>query len=97
MNGHVVGRDGVKASMRRHLQGFPDLHVTIDDIVAEGDKVSLWYTVEGTHKGEFEGVPATGKRVTWPGADLFRIEGGKISDARFLSDSLGLLKQLNGP
>src|SRR5262245_54224490 len=48
VNGQVVGRDGLKASMSQHLVGFPDLRVTIDDAVAEGNKVGIWYTVEGT-------------------------------------------------
>jgi steroid delta-isomerase-like uncharacterized protein len=94
VNGQVVGRDGVKASMTRHLRGFPDLHVVIDDIIVEGGRVAIWYTVEGTHQGEFEGIAATGKRVRWSGSDLVSIRDGKISEARFLSDVLGILKQL---
>ena len=94
VNGQVIGRDGLKANMTRHLIGFPDLHVTVDDIVAEGSKVGIWYTVEGTHRGEFEGFPATGARVKWSGYDLLSIEEGKFAEARFLSDSLGLLTQL---
>jgi predicted ester cyclase len=94
INGQIVGRDGLKQNMSRHLRGFPDLHVTIDDIVAEGRTVGIWYTTEGTHRGEFEAIPPTGNRVKWVGADLFGIDGGKISEARFLSDFHGLLIQL---
>ena len=94
VNGHVVGRDGLKQSMSRHFAGFPDLHVTIDDIVAEGPKVGIWYTVEGTHRGEFEAIPPTGNHVKWEGFDLFTVEDGRISHARFLSDFHGLLTQL---
>jgi len=94
VNGQTVGRDGLKLSMSRHLMGFPDLHVTIDDVLAEGSKVGIWYTVEGTHRGEFEGIPATGKRVKWSGFDLLTVEHGKISEARFLSDFFGLMTQL---
>jgi steroid delta-isomerase-like uncharacterized protein len=94
VNGHAIGREGLRKSMSRHIAAFPDLHVTIDDMVAEGGKVSLWYTVEGTHQGEFDDVPPTGKHVKWFGSDLLTIDGGKISEARFLSDSLGLLRQL---
>jgi predicted ester cyclase len=54
VNGQTVGRDGLKTSMSRHLMGFPDLHVTIDDTIAEGNKVGIWYTVEGTHQGRCE-------------------------------------------
>ncbi|MGH2374897.1 MAG: ester cyclase [Gemmatimonadales bacterium] len=94
VNGQIVGRDGLKESMSRHLRGFPDLHVTIDDIVAEGRKVGIWYTVEGMHRGEFEAIAPTGNHVNWIGFDLFSIEGDKISEARFLSDFHGLLTQL---
>jgi steroid delta-isomerase-like uncharacterized protein len=94
VNGHVIGRDGLKQSMTRHLGGFPDLHVAIDAIVAEGSKVGIWYTVEGTHRGEFENIPPTGRQVKWYGFDLLTIEGGKISEGRFVSDLLGLLRQL---
>lgn len=94
VNGNVVGRAGLKQSMSRHLAGFPDLHVTIDDIIADEGQVGIWYTVVGTHRGEFEGIPPTGRRVTWVGFDLFTIDNGMISKARFLSDLLGLLEQL---
>ena len=94
VNGQTIGRDGLKMSMRRHLMGFPDLYVTIDDILAEGSKVGIWYTVEGTHRGEFEGISATGKRVKWSGFDLLTVEHGKVLEARFLSDFYGLMTQL---
>jgi steroid delta-isomerase-like uncharacterized protein len=94
VNGQIIGRDGLKGSMSRHLMGFPDLHVTIDDIIAEGNKVGIWYTVEGTHRGEFEGIPATGNHVKWSGFDLLTVEHGRISEARFLSDFFGLMTQL---
>jgi predicted ester cyclase len=94
VNGQGVGRDGLKQSMSRHLTGFPDLHVTIDEIVAEKNRVGIWYTVEGTHGGEFEGISPTHRQVKWSGCDLMTVEGGRITEARFLSDSLGLLRQL---
>lgn len=94
VNGQIVGRAGLKLSMRRFLGGFPDLHVTVDHILAEADQVTIWYTVEATHQGEFAAMPATGKHVRWVGADLFRIENGQVAEARFLSDDLGLLTQL---
>jgi predicted ester cyclase len=94
VNGQTIGRDGLKGSMTRHLMGFPDLHVTIDDIIAEGDKVGVWYTAEGTHRGEFAGIAATGNHVKWSGFDLLTVEHRKISQARFLSDFFGLMTQL---
>jgi len=94
LNGQIIGRDGLKRSMSQHLKGFPDLYVTIDDTIAEGNKVGIWYTVEGTHRGEFEGIPATGNHVKWSGFDLLTIEYGRITEARFLSDFFGLITQL---
>jgi len=94
VNGQTIGRDGLRMSMSRHLMGFPDLRVTIDDILAEGSKVGVWYTAEGTHRGQFEGIPATGKRVKWSGFDLLTVEHGKITQARFISDFFGLMTQL---
>ena len=94
VNGRVIGRVGLKQSMSRHFEGFPDLHVMIDDIIAEETKVGIWYTVQGTHRGEFEAIPPTGRQVTWSGFDLLSIGAGKVSEARFVSDFLGLLTQL---
>ena len=94
INGSAVPRAGVKQNMSRHITAFPDLRVTIEEIVAEGNNVGIWYVVEATQKGEFEGIPATGKQVKWSGCDLLRLENGRIVEARFLSDSLGLMRQL---
>jgi steroid delta-isomerase-like uncharacterized protein len=94
INGQRVGHPGLKKSMSGFLTAFPNLRVTITEVVAEGDKVVIWYTVQGTQTGEFEGIRATGKQVQWIGADLFRIEKGKIVECRFVDDSLGLLRQL---
>lgn len=94
VNGRKIGRGSLKQSMSRHLTAFPDLHVMIAEIIAEGDKVGIWYTVQGTQKGEFEGIPPTGKQVNWVGVDLLRVAGGKIVEGQFVDDSLGLLRQL---
>jgi steroid delta-isomerase-like uncharacterized protein len=94
VNGQRVGHDGLKKSMSRFITAFPDLRVTITDVVAEGDNVVLWYSVQGNQRGEFEGMRPTGKQVQWIGADLFRIRNGKVVECRFVDDSLGLLRQL---
>ncbi len=54
----------------------------------------MWYTVQGTHRGEFLGVQQTARQVKWSGVDLLRVGGGKIVEGKFLDDSLGLLRQL---
>ena len=94
VNAQRIGRVGLKQSMSRFITAFPNLRVTITEVVAEGDKVVIWYTAQGTQTGEFEGIRATGKQVRWYGADLFWVEKGKIVECRFVDDSLGLFRQL---
>jgi len=73
---------------------FPDLHVTIDDMVAEGDKVAARVTWTGTHKGEIMGIPPTNKKVTFSLITISRIAGGKIVEDHGQFDALGLMRQL---
>ena len=94
VGGQRIGREGLRQNMMQRLAAFPDLEVTLTEVLAEGDKVVIWYAARGTHQGEFEGISPTGKRVSWIGADLLRIDGSKIAEGRFLDDSLGLLRQL---
>jgi len=94
VNGQRVGRVGIKESMRRFITAFPNLRVTITEVVSEADRIGIWYTVQGTQTGEFERIRATGKPVSWSGADLFRVEKNLIVECRFVDDSLGLLRQL---
>jgi predicted ester cyclase len=70
------------------------MHVTIDDLVAEGDKVAARYKWTGTHQGIFNGIPPTGKRVTITGLDLWRLRDGKCVEHWNQEDNLGLLQQL---
>lgn len=94
INGTVIGRENLRQSMRLRFNAFPDLRVTIEEIIAEGDKVGIWYTARGTHKGDFGGISPTGRQVNWFGFDLLRVESGKIAQGRFIDDSLGLMRQL---
>ncbi len=73
---------------------FPDIKMTFDDQIAEGDKVMTRYTLRGTHKGEYAGVPPTNKQVTYTGMWIYRIEGGKIVERWGNNDRLGLLQQI---
>jgi steroid delta-isomerase-like uncharacterized protein len=73
---------------------FPDQHLAVEDLIAEGDKVVGRYTFRGTHQGEFMGVPATGKVVTWTGIYISRIAGGKFVEDWESFDALGLMQQL---
>lgn len=88
------GREGVKQFFTTFRSAFPDFRATIDDIVAEGDKVVVRQSWSGTHKGEFMGVPPTGKSVSFGVIDIMRIAGGKFVEHWGQSDSMGLMQQL---
>jgi len=75
-------------------KAFPDIDSTVEDIVAEGDRVAFRYTWRGTHQGEFMGVAPTGKKVSILGITIVRIAGGKIAETWALDDTLGLMQQL---
>lgn len=77
---------------------FPDLEVTPDEIIAEGDKVAMRLTVRGTHRGPFVGVPPTGRAAEWQGISMLRVAGGRIAERWFYFDMPGLMRQLGaGP
>jgi predicted ester cyclase len=73
---------------------FPDTHLTLEDLIAEGDTVAWRYTFRGTHQGEFMGAPATGKVVTFTGILISRFAGGKDVEEWESMDMLGFLQQL---
>jgi steroid delta-isomerase-like uncharacterized protein len=73
---------------------FPDLHFTVDDQIAEGDEVCIRYRFQGTHTEAFNGVPPTGKRVTYSAILIYRFEGDKIAEQWTEFDLLGFLRQL---
>ena len=70
--------DDLKEVIRSTRQGLPDLKVTIDDVVSEGDKVAWRWTMRGTHQGELEGHPPTGRQVTFSGITIVHLENGKV-------------------
>ena len=73
---------------------FPDFHFTVEEQLAEGDRVAIRYRGQGTHRGEFLGIPATGHRIDYTGLLLVRVEGERIAEFWAQPDQLGLLKQL---
>lgn len=76
------------------VAAFPDRQVTIDDVVAEGDRVVVRTTLNGTHQGEMQGIPATGNAVTQPSITIFRLTNGKIAEGWYASDHLSMMQQL---
>jgi len=94
----VGGVAGLKAFCAMIRAAFPDWHSTPEELVAEGDRVVERWTGRGTHRGEFQGIPPTGRRVAVPGVVFYRIENGRIAEFRGSFDMFGLLQQLGaGP
>lgn len=89
-----MGLESVKREAATFYTVFPDLQVTVEDLVAEGDRVAARVTITATHQGELEGIPATGRRMTMTGMEFFRLEDGKIVEDWPMIDMLGLLRQL---
>jgi steroid delta-isomerase-like uncharacterized protein len=73
---------------------FPDIHWVIEEMVTEGDKVFSRFTWHGTHRGEFLGVPATGRQISVKGLVVDRVVGGKMVESQILMDSLNMMRQL---
>lgn len=90
----VTGAKALKEVFTRLHRAFPDLHVKIEDLIAEGDKVVSRNTVTGTHKGEYMGLPPTGKAVTYNEIFIFRVEDGRIAETWGVVDVLSQMKQL---
>jgi steroid delta-isomerase-like uncharacterized protein len=90
----VTDLDGYKTYVTDTRFAFPDFKVTIDDILAEEDKVAARYTVSGTHEKDFPGLPATGKKATWTGINIYRLSSGKIAEVWWSKDGLTMLQEL---
>ncbi len=90
----IRGIKNVKQSTSEEFSAFPDLHFTIDDMFAEGDKVAARITMTGTHKGEYMGAPPTNKKITIRAIAIERFAGGKIVEEWGVTDTLGLMQQL---
>ncbi len=88
------GIDGLKRGYATFLNAFPDLHATVEDLIAEGDKVVAYKTLTGTHRGTHFGISATGKRVQHKIISIYGIKNGKIAEYWGLQDELKLMQQL---
>jgi steroid delta-isomerase-like uncharacterized protein len=89
-----VDSEGHKQLVMMFRNAFPDWHESVDDVIAEGDRVVIRVTGRGTHQGEFQGVPATGEQVLATGIGIGRIDGGQIAESWAAYDALGLMQQL---
>lgn len=88
------GAEGFKQLFAMVASVYPDVQVTIEDLVAGDEKYAIRLTVRGTQKGSFRGFPATGKYVSWTGIDIMHLSGGKISQRWSERDFFGMLLQL---
>lgn len=96
-NFHLEGLGGVeefKAVITAFRKSFPDLHFTVEEVIAEGDKVAYRWTSRGTHRGDYEGIAPTGKTVTSTGITIIRIVDGKVVEDRFESRGPSIEEQL---
>jgi predicted ester cyclase len=90
----MYGLKAAKKYMAEIFSAFPDVHMTIDDLVGEGDKVAVRFTVTGTHKGKFMGMPASNKKLKMWSIQIDRIANGKFVEGWERTDTLGLMQQL---
>ena len=88
------GRDGIRGLWEAFLTAFPDLTASVDEAISEGDNVALRWNVKGTHTGDFLGIPASGKSITLPITEVFRVENGILAEAWDQYDRLHLLEQI---
>ncbi len=86
--------DEYKTMCQAFMTGFPDMYVSIDNLVAEANQVTKVWTTNCTHKEEFMGIPPTGKNVSVKGMEVFRIKDGKIVEMWWVMDNLGMMQQL---
>ena len=91
------GIEGFKALSAGIYQAFPDVRVTIEQLIAEGDMVAERATAHATHKGPFQGIPPTGKKVTWTETHLYRFAHGKVVEHWADVDVAGLMMQVAPP
>jgi steroid delta-isomerase-like uncharacterized protein len=92
--GQAPGLEGLKQGMGRFFDAFPDCQSTLKLLVAEGDMVTKYGTLVGTHKGNFFGIPPTGKKVSINHLEIHRFRDGKIVEGWHLEDNLGVMQQI---
>lgn len=90
----IQGPEGIQRFYESLRQAFPDLRFTVEDQFADGDRVVTRWSARGTHRGPFQGLPATGKQIWITGIDIERFVNGKVVECWPEANELGLLRQL---
>lgn len=91
----LQGRETWQQGYELVKRAFPDLKIRVDDIVAAGDKVALRLTLSGTHQGEFQGIPATGRTISYVSHEFYRVADGLVAEEWICSDMASLFSQLS--
>ena len=91
----LMGPEALRPALRSLLAAFPDLRITVQDQIAEGDRLAVRYRGEATHRANWRGIPASGKRIDYTGILIVRFEGDRIAEYWAQPDLLGLLQQLD--
>jgi predicted ester cyclase len=94
LNGQPIERTALQQLIASRRAAFPDIHVTVEDQIAEGDKVSTRRTWRGTHQGTYRGIAPTGKHVTWRQIGMVRFADERIVEDWVVADEVSLLEQL---
>jgi len=92
--GLATGIKGFKQLVTMYHTGFPDLHISIEDMIEESDKVVVRWSSQSTHKGPFMGISPTNKRIAITGISILRLKDGKVSEEWTEMDTLGVLRQM---
>ena len=87
-------KEGVRMFFQMMRSAFPDFRMSVEDIIEEGDKLVVRFRMQGTHRGEFMGIPATGKQVNIQGIDILRIVDGKAVEHWGVTDTGMMMQQL---
>jgi steroid delta-isomerase-like uncharacterized protein len=90
----LQGRETWQQGYELMRHAFPDLEIRVDDLVAAGDKVALRLTLSGTHQGEFQGIPATGRTISYVSHEFYRVADGVFAEEWICSDMASLFRQL---
>lgn len=93
LRGREIWQQGFELVKR----AFPDLEVHVDDLVADDDKVAVRLTLRGTQQGEFQGIPATGRSISYASHEFYRVQAGAIAEEWICSDMASLFRQLGRP
>lgn len=91
----LQGRETWQQGYELVKRAFPDLEIRVDDLVAAGDKVALRLTLSGTHQGEFQGIPATGRAISYVSHEFYRVANGQVAEEWICSDMASLFAQLS--